>query len=159
MEITNRFIQAYRQAPWRVQLQWAGAFLLVLVIGVLVAAVYLNISAQAATAGLEAQDLEYMREATQRRIADLKTKMAVLTSQDVMVKRAEDMGFVDDDPSSTTYIVVQNYPGRQAVVLAPPPSADPISHTIIKPGYTQSLWEWMFQGILTFSKNNEGAIK
>jgi hypothetical protein len=159
MEFTNRFIQAYRQAPWRVQLQWGGLFLLGLVVAVLIASVYLNISAQAATAGLEIQTIESIKENTQRRIADKRNKLAMLTSQDVMEKRAASMGFVEDDKETTTYMVVKDYPGRQPVVFAPPPGPNQLNQSVIKPGYTQSLWEWLFQGILSFSENNRGGAQ
>lgn len=154
MKFTNRFIQAYRQAPWRVQLQWSGLFLLGLIPIVLVAAVYLNISTQAAAAGLKIQDLETEKEQTLRTIADLRTQQAFLTSQVEMERRAQDLGFVTTDPSQTTYIVVPGYPGRQAVVLAPPPSPAAIKPPLIKPTYTQSLWEVLFQGVMTLSDNN-----
>lgn len=159
MEFTNRFIQAYRQAPWRVQLQWAGLFLLGLVIAVLIAVVYLNISAQAAAAGLDAKANEQEKEDTQRSIADLRNKLAVLTSQEVMEKRAEELGFVDTSAENTTYLMVQGYPGRQPVVMAPPPSPERVSQPIVKPAYTQSLWEWLFQGMLSFSESAGGIAK
>ncbi len=159
MDFTNRFIQAYRQAPWRTQLQWSGLFLLGLVAAVCVAVVYLNISAQAATAGLEIQTLEAAKETSQRKIADARNKLALLTSQDVMEKRAEDLGFVDTDATTSTYLVVKGYPGRQPIVLAPPPSPDMIKRPVIKPGYTQSLWEWLFQGILSFNDTTGGVTK
>ena len=159
MNYTNRFIQAYRQAPWRVQLQWSGLFLLGLVSIVIVAAVYLNISTQAASAGLEIQNLEIDKEETLRTIADLRTKQALLTSQLEMEKRAKDLGFVTTDPSQTTYLVVPGYPGRQAVILAPPPGPAGIKIPLIKPSYTQSLWEVLFQGVMTLSESNGAAAQ
>lgn len=159
MEFTNRFVQAYRQAPWRTQLQWGGLFLLGLVMAALIAGVYLNISNEAASAGLEAKSLEDDKEVTQRHIADLETRLAVLTSQEVMEKRAEDMGFVDADPATVTYVVVQGYPGRQPPVMAPPPGPDMLSQPILKPVYTQSLWEFLFKTIMNFSTSTEGAAQ
>jgi len=51
--MAQNLIQAYRQAPWRTQLQWIGFFLLGLVIIVTVAGLYLSITAQSTTAGVE----------------------------------------------------------------------------------------------------------
>lgn len=159
MEIANRTIQAYRQAPWRVQLQWGGIFLLGLVAAVLIAGVYLNISAQAATAGLISKDLDQQKEDTLRTIANMRTQLALLTSQDAMEQRADALGFVDAKPENTTYMIVPGYAGRQTLVLAPTERTEVIQHTLIKPSYTESLWEWMFQGVLSFSESAEAGAQ
>jgi len=67
----QRIIQAYKQAPWRVQLQWIGALLLVLVVG--------NVDFRCVSlsdrgsyrSGTEIRDLELEREGLQIRIAIL----------------------------------------------------------------------------------------
>jgi predicted nucleic acid-binding Zn ribbon protein len=41
---TKNIIQAYRQAPWRMQLQWIGIFLLILVSISAIAGVYLSLA-------------------------------------------------------------------------------------------------------------------
>ena len=92
-EKKKRFIQAFKQAPWRNHVQVAGFFLLSLVILLLVASVYLSISGQAAAAGLEAYRLNLDRTDLERQIADRKSQLANLTSSPSMEKRALDMGF------------------------------------------------------------------
>jgi len=82
--MAKNLIQAYRQAPWRTQIQWIGLFLLGLVGIVLMTGLWLSITAQATAAGVEIQNLEYEREDIQRKIADLKTQYAYLTSAAVM---------------------------------------------------------------------------
>lgn len=159
MKFTNRFIQAYKQAPWRLQLQWAGLFLLGLSMVVLIAGIYLNISTRAATAGLEVQALETEKEETQRKIADMRTKLALLTSQEMMAKRAADMGFQDVNPWEVTYLVVKGYAGRQPIILAPPPNIENIHRPLVKPAYTQSLWEFLLKGALQFSEAEKGAVQ
>ena len=59
---TQRLTQAYRQTPWRTQLQWIGLFLLALILLATVAGIYLSVSAGAAAVGREIQQLEYERE-------------------------------------------------------------------------------------------------
>ncbi len=49
----TQIIHAYRQAPWRVQRQWIGAFLLLLIGAAMIAALYLDVTARAAVAGRE----------------------------------------------------------------------------------------------------------
>lgn len=145
----QRIIQAYKQAPWRVQLQWIGGLLLVLVVGMLIAGVYLYLSAEATAAGTEIRTLELEREDLQIRIADLSTKLAFLHSAAFMQPRAESLGFKNAAQGDIVYIEVPGYGGRQVVFLAPPPTNEPVDASIIKPAYRESLWEWLYQG--TFS--------
>ncbi len=53
----DRIKQAYRQAPWRLQMQSIGFYLLPVIAIALTTIIYLNISAQAATAGLHVRDM------------------------------------------------------------------------------------------------------
>mgnify|MGYP006953620858 FL=1 len=141
----NRFIQAYNQAPWRTQLQWIGFFLLGLVVIVLVAGLYLSITAQATSAGVAIKNLEVERENLDRQIADLKTQYAILTSAKVKRERAEAMGYEPADPSDAVFVVVPGYTGRQPEIVALPVNLDDQSKSLIDSSYRQSLWEWLFQ--------------
>jgi cell division protein FtsL len=152
MAVHQRIFQAYKQAPWRTQLQWSGTFLLVLVTVVLIAGLYLSISARAATAGLEIQSLELLKEESSRNMADLRNQLAFLTSEAQMAKRAKDLGFRRKDASAPVYLVIPGYTGRKLALLAPPPGLDMITQPILKPAYTQSLWEWLYQGADTLNK-------
>ncbi len=147
--ITNPFIQAYRQTPWRVQLQWIVFFLLGLVLVAIVAAVYLSVSARSAETGRDIQSMQSDSSDVENQIADLNTKLAMLTSAALMQQRAKDMGFVPVDPAKETFLVIPGYAGRPTANLAPPPGPSLVPSTLIRPSYTQSLWEWLFQGFLT----------
>lgn len=146
--MTHLFTQAYQQAPWRLQIQRIGGFLVGLVAVVIIAGVYLFISAQTATAGLEIQQLERQRESLNRTIADHRASLAELTSAGVMTSRASDLGFVRPDMSTAIYMVIPGYQGRQPAMIAPPPSSGNLPSPIIKQSYRQSLWEWFFEGVL-----------
>ncbi len=146
--MTNHLIHAYRQAPWRVQLQWIVFFLLGLVLVAFVASIYLSISARSATIGREIQFMESKSEQIGNQIADLETQLAMLTSATTMKKRAKDLGFVAADSASQLYLVIPGYTGRQTAVMAPPPGPGMVAVPLILPNYTQSLWEWMFQAFL-----------
>ena len=52
-----QIIHAHKQAPWRVQRQWVGAFLLALIGLAMIAALYLDVTARAAVTGREIQEL------------------------------------------------------------------------------------------------------
>lgn len=138
-------------------MQWIGVFLLALVAVASVAAVYLNISARAATTGREIQAMESKNDTIERQIADLETKLAFLTSAAQMQKRAEDMGFVPVDAATEQYLVVPGYTGRQLAELAPAPGPDMVTVPLLRSNYTQSLWEWLFQGFLAPSQENRSG--
>lgn len=143
----KRLVQAYRQAPWRIATQQGVLFLIVAILGASILWVMVSVTIQAASAGLEIQRLENDRENLSRKIAGLRTEIANQTSAARMEQRAADMGFVPIDPAEIIYMVLPGYRGREPVIHAPPPGMTE-KQPIIKPIYTQSLWEWMLQGIL-----------
>jgi len=151
--------QAFKQAPWRNQVQFAGLFLLALVIVILVASVYLSISGRAAAAGLGAYNLNLERQNLEREIADRKAQIAILTSSNVMESRAKEMGFQRIDPSQAIYVNVPGYLGKQAAVLAAPPGISNSSVSLIRAAYRQSLWDWLFTGITRLSESVRGSAR
>lgn len=140
MNNVTHLVQKYRQAPWRVQRQWLGLFLLGVVTIAMVAAVYLNVTARAALAGREIQFLEDQIEENQRINADLETQLAGLTSVDTMRTRALALGFEPVSEDEMVYVTVEGY--------TPPSVADfsvesgQPAGSVILPEYTQSLFEW-----------------
>jgi cell division protein FtsL len=155
--MTQNMTQAYQQTPWRIQLQRFGLFLLGLIVVGLVAGLYLYITAESVSAGVTIQDLEWEKETIQRRISNLKSEIGFLSSAIEMEDRAFELGFRPNDPEQITYMVVPGYPGRQAAIMAPPPQPAPVQQVVIKPAYTESLWEWFFQGMVEMSENSKGA--
>jgi cell division protein FtsL len=144
--VKQRPTQAYRQAPWRIQLQWIGIVLLGLVVVVLIAGFYLYVSAQATAAGTAIKELEYQREDLQISIADLHTQLANLNSAVVMMDRALEVGYHPATQADLVYVKVEGYPGRQIAFIAPPPSGGTFDEGIVLPTYQQSLWDLFFQG-------------
>ncbi|HEX7556973.1 MAG TPA: hypothetical protein VF338_10145 [Leptolinea sp.] len=155
--ITQKLTQAYRQAPWRSQVQWSGMFLLILIGFVLIAGLYLSISAQAATAGMDIQDLQVQKDETTRRSADLRNQLAYYSSDAVMAKRAKDLGFKLNQIDDPIYLIIPGYTGRDLANLAPPPGLDMIPSPVLRSAYTQSLWEWLFQGVLSYTDPSVGV--
>jgi len=149
-------VQAYRQAPWRIHTQRGALLLIVAILGASILWVMVSVTVQAASAGLDVQDMENKREELQREIAGLKTQYAALTSAQQMQKRAEELGFEPVNPDDITYVVVPGYLGREADVLASPPGTN-IRPPLVKPAYTQSLWEWLQQGIIDISEQPGGS--
>lgn len=141
--MAQRLIQAYQQAPWRIQIQRLRTVLLLILLAALVTGVYLFISAQAAMAGLNIQDGEFYREKLQREIASLKTQLGNVNSIATMEGRAIKAGYKPAPSDKGMYVIVTGYFGKTQVNLAPPPGPDLIPETRLKPEYTTSLSEWM----------------
>ncbi len=149
--MSNRIIQAYQQAPWRSQLQGVGLFMIILVCLVLAAGLFLGISGQAATAGLELRAMQDQAESLRQNIASIEVNLAYYTSVAKMQERAYELGYKRISPADVLYVVVPGYSGRAPVTLAGKPGDSLLPEPIIKPVYTQSLWDWMFQGLALVS--------
>lgn len=138
----DSFVHAYRQAPWRVQRQWIGAFLLCVLGAAMIAALYLDVTAQAAIAGRQIQDLAIQMTTVQDASADMQTKLAELTSNESMEKRAADLGFQAVTADQVQYLVVPGYAAPRPALLTIAPSLRP-SAPSIPPEYTESLIDWL----------------
>ena len=80
LDAVNHYVHAYRMAPWRIQRQWIGNFMLCVLGLAMVASLYLDVTAQAAISGREIQGLAQATISVQQGNADLQTKLAALTS-------------------------------------------------------------------------------
>ena len=73
-------LQAYKQAPWRTQIQRVGAFLLVVIAIAAVSGLYLFISGRSAATGRRIQNLESEAAALHRQNNDLETLLGKIQS-------------------------------------------------------------------------------
>jgi len=137
----TQIIHAYKQAPWRVQRQYVGTFLLVVISTSMVAALYLQVTARAARAGREIQEMRLEITTVQRTNADLETKLADLTSTSTMESRAIEMGYRPVKPGELDYVAVPGYVVPEPAILL---AADDITQfsQALPSEYTQSLIEW-----------------
>lgn len=137
----TQIIHAYKQAPWRIQRQWIGAFLLVLICAAMVAALYLDVTARTAVAGREIQELRVELTNIQRENADLETQLADLTSTAIMQRRAVQLGYRPVKPGELDYVAVSGFVTPEPDILLAAEDAAP--HVDTRPvEYTQSLLEW-----------------
>ena len=137
----TQIIHAYKQAPWRVERQWVGAFLLAVIAAALVAALYLDVTARAAVAGREIQELRIEITSIQRVNADLETQLADLTSTAVMQQRAVEFGYRPVKPGELDYVSVPGFVAPEPAILL---AAEDVTYgeRVIPEEYTQSLIEW-----------------
>jgi hypothetical protein len=149
--MTQSLIQAYGQAPWRNQMKWIATFLLGVIVVTLVAGLYLSISAQSVTIGLQIQAANDDKIVKQQEIADLNNTLGDLTAGPAMLARAKALHYDYVDPANIEYIVVAGYSGRQTAVLAPQTAPEVQSKPELNPEYTRSLSEVLFQGLMKFN--------
>lgn len=138
----TRIIHAYKQAPWRIQRQWVGAFLLVVIGIAMIAALFLDVTSRAAVTGREIQEMRFELLSIQRANADLETRLAKLTSSAEMVSRARALGYRPVLPGELDYLPVPGFVEpepeilRAAVDVTVPQVSFPFE-------YSESLLEWL----------------
>jgi len=138
---TTQIIHAYKQAPWRIQRQWIGAFLLALIGVAMIAALYLDVTARAAVAGREIQELRFELATIRRANADLETQLGNLTSTAEMQRRALELGYRPVKPGELDYVPVPGFVVPEpAILLAAEDALLPVQPIPFE--YTQSLLEW-----------------
>jgi cell division protein FtsL len=142
----TQLIHAYKQAPWRVQRQYVGAFLLLLIGLSMIAALYLQVTARAAAAGREIQEMRIQITAIQRANADLETRLANLTSSTEMQRRAEELGFRPVRPGELDYVAVPGFIAPEPALLRAAEDVTQFSRRLPE-AYTQSLIEWFDERI------------
>lgn len=142
----TQIIHAYRQAPWRVQRQWVGVFLLVVIGAAMVAALYLDVTARTAVTGREIQEMRIQITTTQRENADLGTQLADLTSTTAMQRRALEMGYRPVQPGELDYVAVPGFAAPEPAILLAATDATPQAEAL-PVEYTQSLVEWFDERI------------
>ena len=142
----NHFIHTYKVAPWRIQRQWIGNVLLAVVTLAMIATLYLDVTARAAIAGREIQDLNAATVASQQESADLQTNLAALTSASVMEARALQLGFRPMIPEEAEYMIVPGYAAPKPEILAGA-QLPQMSAPTIPSAYNESLLDWIDEKI------------
>ena len=139
---TLPYRHAYRQAPWRVERQWAGLFMLGLILFAMLSALYLDVTSNAAIAGREIQRLRIETATIQRLNADMETGLAVMLSNNRMEARVRELGYRPAETGEIHYLIVPGYARPVSVSLEETtPSAN--LQRSVPPEYTQSLLEWI----------------
>jgi len=147
---------AYRQAPWRIQRQWVGAFLLGVIILAMICGLYLDVTSQAAIIGREIQALQSKAIEIQHQNADLQTRLAILLSTESMEARALALGFRPAEAGEIHYLVVPGYVRPSGVSLAV--SSTTVITPSTPPEYTQSLLEWISEYLESPASGFAGGV-
>lgn len=144
---------AYKQAPWRKQIRGAAWLLVVLVISVMIAIAYLNISAKTYAAGIEIQSLQREQEKLSNNIADLHNRLGSVTAYQIMSKKASEDGYqIISSPSRIVYLKIPGY--IEPALNIETPRLRPENPTpVIRSVYTHSLWDLLMNGALKLGTN------
>ncbi len=152
----NNTNQASRQNPSRIQTQWISVILLVVVLSVLAVILNLNITTKSAHAGVQVRILEAEREKLERTITGSRTLLAQMTSSKTMQERAKALGYQAATLENLKYVYVAEYVGKEGKAVVIPKSRNNPTQNIIKPIYTRSMWDWLFQGTFTLLDREGG---
>jgi len=142
---------AYSQAPWRVERHWISVSLLIVLGFAMIATLYLMVTSQAAIVGREIQFLREEIITTEHKTADLRSRLARLTSKNEIEKRAYALRFRPIEPEELEYLYVPGYAILNGALLATAPGLQP-SPPSTPPEYTQSLLDWVGGRIQTPSR-------
>ena len=138
----QNLVQAYKQAPWRKQLQYAGFFMAVLLAVAAVAGLYLSISGRTATTGRQVQVLDSRVESVKLTINDMQTELAQISSAKSMYARLKELGMQLMDPAEGLYVQVPGYQGLSATTPGAVKKVMTSQYPEILPEYTSTLVEW-----------------
>jgi hypothetical protein len=133
-------LAAAREMAKRFQRQWIMVFLFGMVALATVAGMYLNVTANAAIAGREIQNMEAEINIIERTNADLQTNIATLLSNQVLAERAAGMHFEPTGRDGLVYIVVPGYFPAQAVRMVSVKT--PAENMLDRPEFNETLIDW-----------------
>jgi hypothetical protein len=142
--------QAYKQKPWRIQIRWVLRILVVLIISVVSLILHLDLTTQAAQAGVEIRVLESERELLIREISNKRTQLAILTSSTIMHKRAEELGFRPATAEDIEYLYMDEYLTKDANITFQQTTLNLSDSDSIEPRYLQSIWDRVFSGTIFY---------
>lgn len=136
-------LQAYKQAPWRTQIQWVGVFLLVVVAVAAVSGLYLYISGRSAATGRRIQNLESELSALHRENNDLENKLGEIESERALSERISSLNMRSLTPDEALYLEVPGYVPAEGPSFAPPPTIKEARTPILLPEFTNTFLEWI----------------
>jgi hypothetical protein len=135
--------QAFRQAPWRVEVRTTSRTLAVALALFVVGTMYLAVSAKQATAGREVLALEARRSELMHANDLLTARLADMTAPEVMRVRAVQLGFEPAGPDDIEYMAVEGFQHDPAFVAPRPPGTYAAGEVGLSPAYTETLGEWL----------------
>jgi len=141
--VRNRHKQAFKQAPWRVEMRSAGGTMLLLTSLLTIGGMYLTVSSKVAQAGRQVMTYEARRQELLQANADMRSKLAELTIPERLLERAQSLGFKPAGPDDIEYIEVQGYTPQAAFVAPRPLGSIEPGPAGLSPAFTETLGAWL----------------
>lgn len=135
--------QAFKQAPWRLQILSTSRTALSIVGLVVLGGVYLAVNAKVAKAGRELLVLERRHESLVRINGELNAVYAGLISPEIMMERAAYLGFRPALPNEVHYLIVEGFEIKHDFEAPRPLSSEEQRQGMLSPSYTETLGEWL----------------
>jgi hypothetical protein len=145
--LVNRRRQAYRQAPWRLEIRTTSGTALLLIVMLVVGGLYLAVNARLAEAGRSVLTLEDQRRELQRMKAERTANLAQMLSPERLYAQASQLGFRPAGPGDVDYVEVEGYVGPQAFIAPRPPAIRESASSRFSPAYTETLGPWLMRWI------------
>lgn len=133
--------QAFKQAPWRLQIRATSRTALWIVGLFVLGGLYLAVNAKVAGAGRELLVLEREQELLARANAELNATYAGLTAPELMMARAAYFGFRPVKPEEVDYVRVEGALSDPSFIAPRPPRSDTNRFGMLSPSYTETLGE------------------
>ena len=135
--------QAFKQAPWRLQILNTSRTALCIVGLVVLGGVYLAVNAKVARAGRELLVLEKRHESLVRIHGELDAAYAGMISPEIMMERAAYLGFRPALPDEVHYLTVDGYEIMQEFEAPRPLKSEEPRQAMLSPSYTETLGDWL----------------
>ncbi len=138
--------QAYRELPWRRKARWLAGALAVVVAVLAVLLLEVHFSAQAIVLGYQLRRVERRTVRQRQENAELKTRLARLTSGEMVWKRAR-QAYRLPEPDEVHFV-----PVPAAAVATPSPMTMAVPQVSAEPplptAYRESLLHWLMRYLL-----------
>lgn len=137
--------RAFKQAPWRVQVQLIASLAAGAIVIVALGGLYLTEASRAATAGRDVQSLQIEKAALEFAIDRQTALIAQAKAVARIEKRAQELGYAPAVIEQMDFILVEGYYGPQLAV--PAATIEPVAPVL--PNYNETLGTW-FANQLSF---------
>ena len=131
--------RAFKQAPWRVQVQLIASLAAIAIVIVALGGLYLIEASGAATAGRDVQSLQLQKAELELAIDRQRALIASAKSVARLEARARELGYTPAQAGQLDFVLVEGYYGSQLHV---PVAADPAPQPEL-PDYNETLGTWL----------------
>lgn len=141
----DELTRAFKQAPWRVQIQWLATAAALVVVLIAIGGMYLAEASRTATAGRDVQALQAQKAELEMAINRQRSLIAQMKSVGRLERRARELGYVPALAAQVEFIVVDGYRPVTAVTPQPVGSVTPVEVV----DYNETLGSWLARTLST----------